>query len=204
MPEEYMHQGWRIACTAVIATILSFSGALADDAGAQAPAPANTTIDGGVPKPSADNGPKDAPRVAEKKFGEWTLQCATDKSMNPPCQVIYRLVGADERQVMVVISMAKASKDTVGFQMALPLGFSIQSGVKIAIGAKFSTRANVSRCTIQGCLIEGIAPAPLLAAMLKEKSGQVSIQMMQGNILDLSVKLDGFHEAFDAMSAYKS
>jgi invasion protein IalB len=199
-----MHQGWKVVCAAVVAVVLSYSAALAVDAATEAPAPADQKTDNGAPQPAPNIGLKGAPRVAEKKFGDWTLQCATDKSMNPPCQVIYRLTGTDEKQVMVVISMAKASKDAVGFQMALPLGFAIQGGVKIAFGPKFTTKANVSRCTIQGCLVEGIAPAPLLAAMLKETSGQISIQMMQGNILDLSVKLEGFREAFDAMSAYKS
>jgi invasion protein IalB len=142
-----------------------------------------------------------APAITEQKYGEWALQCTSDKSMNPPCQIIYRLASADQKQIATVISMAKASGDAVGMQMALPLGFAIQSGVKIEFGPKFSTMAAVSRCTVQGCLIEGMAPQNMLAAMLKEKSGKITVRMMQGNEIALPVNLDGFAQAYQAMSA---
>jgi invasion protein IalB len=193
---------WRckVFLLAAFAVSLLCSAALAIDINAENRA----NIDATNALPPTGAGVSASPPIVEKKFGEWTLQCATHKAMNPPCQVVYRLTGSGDSQVMVVISMAKAAQNTVGFQMALPLGFSIQNGVRIEFGPKFSTKANVSRCTIKGCLIEGIAPANLLAAMLQAKTGQISIQMMQGNTVALAVKLDGFREAFDAMSAYKS
>jgi invasion protein IalB len=141
------------------------------------------------------------PAISEQRFGQWSLQCSSDHSMNPPCQVIYRLASADQKQIATVISMAKANGGTVGMQLALPLGFAIQGGVQIAFGPTFSMSAAVSRCTAQGCLIEGVAPENLLAAMLKEKSGQITLHMLQGNNIVLPIDLDGFASAYRAMSA---
>ncbi len=139
------------------------------------------------------------PQVTEQKFEAWTLQCSSDKSMKPPCQITYRLTSADQKQVFMVISMARSAENKVGMQMALPLGFSIQSGVKIGFGGKYSTTAKVSRCTTQGCLVEGLCPPGMLDALMKEKSGKVSIRMMQGNTAELPISLGGFNAAYRAM-----
>jgi invasion protein IalB len=152
---------------------------------------------------SSDAKPQDpgkAPSITQQTFGQWALQCSSDKSMNPPCQIIYQLSSTD-RKVATVISMARASGGSVGMQVAVPLGFAIQPGIKIAFGKDFSMTAAVSRCTLQGCLVEGIAPANLLSAMLKEKSGQISLRMLQGKDVELPINLDGFANAYKAMSA---
>ncbi|MBB3287013.1 MULTISPECIES: invasion associated locus B family protein [unclassified Rhizobium] len=149
---------------------------------------------------SAAASPAD-PQVTEQKFDAWTLQCSTDKALKPPCQIMYRLTSPDQKQVFMVISMARSAENKVGMQMALPLGFSIQAGVKIGFGAKYSTMAKVSRCTNQGCLVEGLCPPGMLDALLKEKSGKVSIRMMQGNTAELPISLGGFSAAYRAMEA---
>ncbi|TXI03184.1 MAG: hypothetical protein E6Q76_14165 [Rhizobium sp.] len=155
------------------------------------------------PTPAAPaTAPAAAPQqITEQKFDAWTLQCSTDKSMKPPCQILYKLTSPDQKQVFMVISMARSSENKVGMQMALPLGFSVQAGVKIGLGSKYSTVAKVSRCTTQGCLVEGVCPPAMLDALLKEKSGKVSIRMMQGNMAELPISLGGFDAAYHAMLA---
>jgi len=183
--------------------------ALAADNNPAPPQPGSqgVTPDAGKSDPSAaisSNPTTPAPttsQVTEQKFDAWTLQCTTDKSMKPPCQITYRLTSPDQKQVFLVISMARSADNKVGMQMALPLGFAIQGGVKIGFGTKYSTMAKVSRCTTQGCLVEGQCPPEMLAVLMKEKSGKVSIRMMQGNMAELPVSLNGFNAAFQAMQA---
>lgn len=157
------------------------------------------------PAPAASSSPPAAqpggPQITEQKFEAWTLQCSTDKSMKPPCQIVYRLTSPDQKQVFMVISMARSAENKIGMQMALPLGFSVQAGVKIAFGGKYSTMVKVSRCTTQGCLVEGLCPPGMLDALTKEKSGKVSIRMMQGNMAELPISLGGFNAAYSAMIA---
>ncbi|MBB6486270.1 invasion associated locus B family protein [Rhizobium lusitanum] len=156
------------------------------------PGPASTSPAAAVPPTS---------QVTEQKFAAWTLQCSTDTSMKPPCQIMYRLASPDQKRVFMVISMARSADNKIGMQMALPLGFAVQEGVKIGFGSKYSTVAKVSRCTTQGCLVEGICPPGMLDVLMKEKSGKVSIRMMQGNVAELPVSLDGFNAAYQAMRA---
>jgi invasion protein IalB len=151
------------------------------------------------PAPSAQP-PNTSPGITEQKFGQWALQCTSDHSMNPPCQIIYRLASDDQKQIATVISMARASGGAVGMQLALPLGFAIQGGVQISFGSKYSMSAAVSRCTLQGCLIEGTAPEALLTVMLKETAGTITLRMLHGNNVLLPVDLTGFAEAYKEMS----
>lgn len=186
-----------IAATVAIGAMLFASSALA--AGSETPQPNAQTSQqpAAAAQPQAD---QSKPSITEQRFGQWALQCSSDKSMNPPCQIMYRLASADGKQVAAVISMAKAAQGDVGMQMALPLGFAVQKGVKIDFGPRFSTVASVSRCTAQGCLVEGLTPKNMLAAMLKEKSGLITVQMMEGKSINLPVQLDGFSQAYQAMS----
>lgn len=162
--------------------------------------PGNTVLPGNA----STNAPAAAPlasKVTEQQFAAWTLQCSTDASMKPPCQIMYRLTSPDQKQVFMVISMARSADNKIGMQMALPLGFAIQGGVKIGFGTKYSTVAKISRCTTQGCLVEGLCPPGMLDVLMKEKSGKVSIRMMQGNAAELPVSLEGFNAAYQAMRA---
>ncbi|MFJ6324272.1 MULTISPECIES: invasion associated locus B family protein [unclassified Rhizobium] len=162
--------------------------------------PGNTVL----PSSASTNAPAAAPlasKVTEQQFAAWTLQCSTDASMKPPCQIMYRLTSPDQKQVFMVISMARSADNKIGMQMALPLGFAIQGGVKIGFGTKYSTVAKISRCTTQGCLVEGLCPPGMLDVLMKEKSGKVSIRMMQGNAAELPVSLEGFNAAYQAMRA---
>lgn len=130
------------------------------------------------------------------KFGAWVVECVQDTKLKPNCQVTHRSVSPDGKQTTLVFSLAKINDKDAVIQLALPLGFAIQAGVQLQVGSTYSTTATVSRCTMQGCIVEGPAPAELLSAMLKEKSGKITVRSMQGESADLPLDLDGFSDAY--------
>jgi len=142
---------------------------------------------------------RSGPQLTEDKFKDWSLQCIVNSPTTPPCQIIYRLTSPDHKQVVLVLSLALYSKDKPRLQMALPLGFSIPRGVHIAFGKDYSLTAQVSRCTIQGCLVEGEGQAKMIDAMLKEKGGSASVYNMQGAQIRLPISLDGFSAAYEML-----
>lgn len=135
-----------------------------------------------------------------KSFGDWTLECYEPAVGGIPCQVAYRVSSGNGQQVILVVSMAYMPKDKrVDMQVALPLGFALQQGVEVAIGGYKSTLP-VNRCTAQGCLVEGAAPAPMVDAMRAEKEGAVEVKTAGGEPIRLRVSLAGFADAADAMT----
>lgn len=152
----------------------------------KAAAPASTQ-----PQPAA---------ATETRFADWAMECLTSGKDAVPCQVVSRTLSADKKQVVMVVSMAYAAKrNETKFQMALPLGFSVQDGVTINLGEAYVGVVHVSRCTIQGCLVDGVAAPEMVEAMSKTKSGIVSIKTVDGNTVSLPFSLSGFKDAHKEM-----
>lgn len=123
------------------------------------------------------------------------MECMTGQHA-VPCQVVNRTLSGDKQQVVMVVSMAFVAKaNETKIQMALPLGFSVQDGVTINLGEGYAGVVQVSRCTTQGCLVDGVAAPDMVEAMSKAKSGTVSIKTVEGNTVSLPFSLAGFEEA---------
>lgn len=140
----------------------------------------------------------------EESFRSWTLQCVGEGS-GRPCQITYTMSSGSAEQVVLVISMAYVSgTDQLSMQMALPLGLSIARGVMLEIGEGFRTSLPVSRCTQQGCLVEGPVAPQLVEAMRREATGRVTIAPPAGDPVNLPVSLAGFSSALDRLKAESS
>lgn len=174
----------------------------------QAPAKAEAPV--AVPgtaaaNPSVNKSPRNAdaqaanPGISETAFSDWSMECLTQDATGP-CQVVHRALSADKQQVVVVMSMAVDAKTKeTKIQMALPLGFAVQPGVSVDIGGDYKDVFQVSRCTVQGCLVDGVIPDDMIAAMAKGKSGAVSVKTVEGSEISLPLSLSGFKAAYDEM-----
>jgi invasion protein IalB len=144
--------------------------------------------------------PEAKSQPSETDFGDWKMECVDAASAAVPCQVIYRGLSPDQKQVVMVISLAyaKSAKETK-IQMALPLGFAVQPGVTIDLGNGYAGLVQVSRCTAQGCLVDGAAAPEMIDAMEKGKAGKIAIKTVEGATINLPFSLGGFSDAFEAM-----
>lgn len=163
-----------------------------------------------VPRAASPNAAKDTnqatnaqaavPAIMESVFSDWTMECLTTGGAAMPCQVVHRALSPDKQQVVMVLSMATEAKTKeTKIQMALPLGFAVQAGVGIDLGEGYSGVVQVSRCTTQGCLVDGVAAPEMTAAMETGKSGAISIKTVEGNTISLPLSLSGFDAAFSEM-----
>jgi invasion protein IalB len=144
--------------------------------------------------------PEGGAKPGESVFADWRMECLPSGTAAIPCQVIHRALSADQKQVVMVFSIAyaKSSKETK-IQMALPLGFAVQAGVSIDLGNGYVGQVEVSRCTAQGCLVDGSAAPEMVDAMEKGKAGTVSIKTVEGAKISLPFSLAGFGDAYRAM-----
>ena len=98
---------------------------------------------------------------AKAVFGTWKTECL-EKAAKPNCQVIVRSAVGD--QIALVLGIARTAKGGVRMQMAVPLGLAIEKGVTIKVGG-YSSAFPISRCTAQGCIVEGEVPQPFIDAL---------------------------------------
>jgi invasion protein IalB len=140
-----------------------------------------------------------APKIDAMTFADWKMECMTGAS-TLPCQITHSGLSADRRQVVMVISLAYAPKEKEArFQMALPLGFDVQSNVIVQVGNDQKAAFKVSRCTAQGCLLDGVFTSQTIAAMTDQKAGGVTIKTVDGKLITVPFSLSGFGAAFSEM-----
>ncbi|KQY26712.1 hypothetical protein ASD31_00420 [Rhizobium sp. Root482] len=166
---------------------------------------------GNVKRLENSDGQKEKQRAASEKanptsgrgvagtFGAWELECIDDSSSLKRCQAVGRVQSSDGKQVILVMSLARNAK-TTSMQMAVPLGVAVQPGVKIEIAGAYSDTMPVSRCTAQGCLVEGTAPVKLIDAMIAKATASINVTTPEGKIIPIALPLNGFGDAYSALN----
>jgi len=134
---------------------------------------------------------------AKAVFGTWKTECL-EKAAKPNCQVIVRSAVGD--QIALVLGIARTAKGGVRMQMAVPLGLAIEKGVTIKVGG-YGNAFPISRCTAQGCIVEGDVPQPFIDALQQGAGGVAVIYSSEGQAIKLPLPTKSFAEAYASISA---
>jgi invasion protein IalB len=136
------------------------------------------------------------------KYKNWDLQCAEFAKSQKRCQVTGNVVSSDGKQVIFVMSLASsADGKAMVTQMAVPLGIALKAGIKIDVDGAYTTIMPASRCTTQGCLVEGAVESAMIAAMKTKPAATITVATPDGKTVPIKLSLDGFSDAFAAMKA---
>jgi invasion protein IalB len=176
------------------------NGGIIDSAGGggRAGAPAARSVPQAEPQAAAPSRPEAT--TASERFGGWELQCESITAANRICQVLSQVTSPDGGQIILVMSLANdVGSNVTRMQMAVPLGIALAEKVDIAVAPNYETSLAVSRCTPQGCLVEGTVAPELLTAMQGGEQAVVSVATPEGKRIPIALALQGFSAAFDAL-----
>jgi invasion protein IalB len=150
------------------------------------------------PQAAAPAQPQAAATV--ERFDGWELQCETITAASRICQISSRVTSPDGSQVILVMSLANdADGNATRMQMAVPLGVALAEKVNVAVAPNYETALAVSRCTPQGCLVEGTVDPALLTAMREGEQAIISVATPEGQRIPIALALKGFAAASDAL-----
>lgn len=155
-------------------------------------------------RPAAEQKAKAAEpeKAAGNRFKQWELQCVELDKQPVRCQISSSTLSADGKQVILVMSLAyRPDGKTVAMQMAVPLGVALKDGVRLKVKGGYGATMPVSRCTPQGCLVEGAAEQALLTSMEAKAEATVTVTTPEGNAIPIALSLSGFADAHAALSA---
>ncbi|MFT4706414.1 MAG: invasion protein IalB [Yoonia sp.] len=131
---------------------------------------------------------------------DWLIECYGAESRDGNCQLYHRVLMNGGTAIALVFTVAyPAGSDDPFLQMALPLGSDIAFGAKLTFGDGFSQNIPFTRCTDQGCLVEGAITANLLQEMRKTPTGFVEIINSVGP-LRIPISMLGYTAALDRIS----
>ncbi|WP_162703652.1 invasion associated locus B family protein [Ensifer sp.] len=169
------------------------NGAIIDSIGGGAKTrPAATTEKAQKPASNTD--------AAAAQFKEWVLQCVEQGKEPARCQVSGSTLSGDGKQVILVMSLAfRPDGKTVAMQMAVPLGVALKDGVKFDVAGGYKTSMALSRCTPQGCLVEGAVEPALIDAMKAKAKATVTVATPEGKAIPIALSLSGFSDAYAAL-----
>lgn len=155
-------------------------------------------------RPAAEQKAKPAQpeKAAANRFKEWELQCIELDKQPVRCQISSSTLSADGKQVILVMSLAyRPDGKSVAMQMAVPLGIALKDGVKLKVKDGYGATMPVSRCTPQGCLVEGPVERALIDSMEAKAEATVTVATPEGKAIPIALSLSGFADAHAALSA---
>lgn len=171
--------------------IIDLAGGGASAKPAPAPPPAQAAV------PQADSSAPDGKRMT---FGNWAIQCKESSGTAGRCQMRAESTSPDGHQVILVMSLAKsADTSSMAYQTALPLGIALQKPVSVSVDEDFKAELSVSRCTPQGCLLEGAADGRFVEAMKTGAEAKFVVTTPEGQSIPITLPLNGFSVALAAL-----
>lgn len=134
------------------------------------------------------------------KEGDWLVECYGPESRNGNCQLYQRVLMNNATVIAMVFTVAY-SPDGRGLflQMALPLGSNLSAGARVTFGNAFDKNIPFSRCTDQGCIVEGEITPSLLQAMRVTSAGFIGVETGAGP-LNIPISMNGFSAGIDRIA----
>lgn len=129
--------------------------------------------------------------------GDWSLECYLNEDRTPQaCQAYHRVLMDNATRIALVTSFAvPADGAGVFYQIALPLGIDLMAGVTMTVDGDYSVKIPVTRCTLQGCLMEGRLTAAPYDALTAGKAATFTVVIPDQGVLAIPMSLIGFGEA---------
>lgn len=154
--------------------------------------------------PSAGARAQTAADVETEAFDAWTMRCAETTEDVPPCDITQAVANRETGKPIMQASFAYLpEKDAYAVQILLPLGFLIPPGLHVRIEGVEPDITDwlVTRCEPQGCFIEGLHAASVLAPFRDHDTAGVIVIGKNGKPMIFPMALAGFGDALDAMTA---
>ncbi|MEL7213516.1 MAG: invasion associated locus B family protein [Pseudomonadota bacterium] len=133
--------------------------------------------------------------ISQTPVGDWLVECFQTPRSNNDCQAFQRVTMNNGTAVALVTTFAYTSPTQLEIQMAFPLGVDISAGARFAMGAEFTTTIPISRCTQQGCLVEGTVGANLGRMFRDSTQATVTVTVPGRGDFQVPFSLDGLNEA---------
>lgn len=131
---------------------------------------------------------------SREDIGDWVLECFAVPIEQ--CQIYQRILINKGSAIAMVATFAwDSTKQAMRTQIALPLGIDLGKGATISADNGYSITVALTRCTQQGCLIEGTVPEELLRSFAQSKSATISVVNPTQGPFAIPLSLRGFGEA---------
>lgn len=164
------------------------------------------------PKFEKVNGIKDGGTSLER-FHDWHMRCVPNDHSPGICEIaqvaqVMREQGGDTVLSMAIAPNMAASQSRDGIAspsmsltMLVPLNVALPAGLSISADGKPITRLAYRNCNQSGCwAVTSLRPA-MLSALKKGRTGAATLNLVDGQALEIQFSLTGFTAALAALES---
>lgn len=132
--------------------------------------------------------------------GSWVVECLPGQSGPGECQLYQRITTNDANVVAMVVTFAwSVEEENLQTQIALPLGVLLSFQPQLAIDNSYVQELRWSRCTMDGCMIEGAISQEMVDRLTSASAATIAVVHPTEGTIQLPVALDGFTSALSAV-----
>ncbi|MBF9058610.1 hypothetical protein HKCCSP123_05385 [Rhodobacterales bacterium HKCCSP123] len=148
------------------------------------------------------------PDALMETYGDWTVRCATDQSLEEPQRVCFmqqqlaaRGNDGQQRSVLTVFLALDQQTGTPLMTAVTPFGVDLAAGVDIAIDETI-IELGYETCRPRGCFIREELPDDVIAAMRAGDEATFVIQFVGGQTVNAAVSLAGFSAGWQRLGEF--
>ncbi len=136
--------------------------------------------------------------ITTKAIGDWNVRCEQIKGGEKSCVMMQQSFAKSSGQRVIQSNIAKVDGGSL-MSILLPLGIYLPAGATIQFDEQKPTKFLISFCDRDGCFVNQKVDKKLLGQLKKSKSAKITIEVNEGQVVDVPFSVNGFTAAFDAL-----
>lgn len=206
--------GFRARATGTFRVIASCAIFIASSATAQSPVSSADVLKNPVESTPAAKATDDPVVAAEvTKFEDWYFRCSPTGQEARKCEIaqVAQILRGGESIKVLALAIAPAAEETkirdkkagrpLKLTTRVPLNVALQPGLSIKIKGKPLIKLLYRNCNQTGCWAEQSLTSSALTVLSREASGEASLQLANGQDVNIRFSLKGMNAAVAALRA---
>lgn len=136
------------------------------------------------------------PQMDRTEYGDWIVECFSGSSRPEDCQLYQKVTTSNGEFVAMIVTFAwSAESGALETELALPLGVLLSFPPMLTIGPDYKAQLAWSRCTSDGCLVEGTTNSTILNLLQTSDAASITVMHPTDGEVTIPVSLSGFNDA---------
>ncbi len=145
--------------------------------------------------------PPQLQNLKKTQNGDWTLECGEVPGNNQRICQMTQVINNPKtgKAIMQAVVIKPPGSPSAVMRLIAPLGVWLRPGVGFNVDGGSAETVQFDFCLREGCIAQIAVSTGLANAMKRGSRGQISIQNIRRQKLDLAMSLRGFTASFDSL-----
>lgn len=144
-----------------------------------------------------------APASGATAYGNWIVNCRDRSEGKKACVASLRINDAKTKKVALLWQIGESAGGKPTYVVRTPLGVRLKDGVRVALDGGKPHRIGYLSCNERGCTAVGKFEEGFAKELAGAKEAVTSFTLVDGQVVNVALPLDGIDKALPALKARK-